>query len=234
MKAFFDSPLLVSDRWLELKLSETHSSLSWATVGGGWISTNKAYWLKVSNTDLSPDIIPEEFYRNRLAEIGEREEVLGFLTSASLLDHSISIAEEEEFSVRCISTVGLGNAVRIGDKVSNPGKIGTINLILQFSHALTFSASLEALTLATEARTLAVLEAEIQSIYGSKSATGTGTDCIGILSPLSGPAIDYTGKHTIFGSLIGRATYDSIRNGIENWRRSRILRNSFLSEKSNP
>ncbi|TGJ98426.1 cobalamin biosynthesis protein [Leptospira langatensis] len=221
MNPFSDSPLLVSEKWLELPLKETHSALSWAIVGGGWISIEKVYWIRVNNSDLGPNIIPEEFYRNRLAEKGEREEVLGFMTSASLLDHSVVIRSKEEFHVRCISTVGLGNSVRVGDLPTPSPKIGTINVLVQTSESLTLSASLEAVSIATEARTLAVLEAEIQSKAGEGLATGTGTDCIGILSPTRSNAIDYVGKHTIFGHLIGTAVFQSVQAGIRSWKHGR-------------
>ncbi len=223
-------PLLVSPDWLELPLAEPHSSLSWAVVGGGWLTINKAYWIKVTNSELGPDILPEEFFRNRLAQKGEKEEVLGFMTSASLLDHSISIQTFEEYSVRCVATVGLGNALRIGAPPKQETKIGTINVLVQTSHPLTFSASLEAMSLAAEARTLAVWEAKVKSKIGENLATGTGTDCIGILSPSRTNQIDYVGKHTHFGHLIGKSVYLAVQEGITNWK---IRSSTILSDKAN-
>ncbi|TGL58426.1 adenosylcobinamide amidohydrolase [Leptospira sarikeiensis] len=221
MNPFVDSPLLTSETWLELQLKEPHDSLSWAVVGGGFLTTNKVYWLKVKNSDLNPDIIPEEFYRNKLSEKGEREEVLGFMTSASLLNYTISEKQFNGWSVRSIATVGLGNAVRIGDPPLPFPKIGTINILVQTSEPLTFSASMEAISIATEARTLAVLESETKNQFGNVNSTGTGTDCIGIISPQRQPAIDYVGKHTIFGHLIGSSVYEAVSQGILNWKETR-------------
>ncbi|TGJ99761.1 cobalamin biosynthesis protein [Leptospira semungkisensis] len=211
----------MSESWLELYLSEPHHSLSWAVVGGGWLTVKKAYWLRVTNSDLNPETIPEEFYRSRLSEKEENEEVLGFMTSASLSDHSVIIQSKEGMHVRCIATVGLGNSVRVGDPPNIQKKIGTINILVQTSEPLTLLASLEAISIASEARTLAVLEAKIESKAGEGLATGTGTDCIGILSPSRKEQIDYAGKHTVFGHLIGSATYQAVKIGIQNWKQTR-------------
>ncbi|TGK38720.1 adenosylcobinamide amidohydrolase [Leptospira andrefontaineae] len=223
MSYFQTDEIEVSETWLELQLSRPHSSLSWAVVGGGYISTNKVYWLKVSNSDLSPEIIPEEFYRNRLVDKGEKEEVLGFMTSASLLNYSVSEKSLEGLHVRSIATVGLGNAVRVGDIPKQNKKIGTINLLVQTSETLTLSASIEAISIASEARTLAVLESEILIQNENNFATGTGTDCIGIISPTGESSIDYVGKHTVFGHLIGATAYEAITQGIHKWKKAKNL-----------
>ncbi|MGJ4746978.1 adenosylcobinamide amidohydrolase [Leptospira sp. SA-E8] len=223
MSFFQEDQIGVSETWLKLQLSKPHSSLSWAVVGGGYLTTNKVYWLKVSNTDLSPEIVPEEYYRNRLVDKGEKEEVLGFMTSASLLNYSVSEKSLNGLHVRTIATVGLGNAVRVGELPKQGKKIGTINLLVQTSEVLTFSASIEAISIASEARTLAVLESEIQIQNENNFATGTGTDCIGIISPAGTNGIDYVGKHTTFGYLIGATTYEAVTQGILKWKKARNL-----------
>ncbi|TGM98522.1 adenosylcobinamide amidohydrolase [Leptospira dzoumogneensis] len=221
MSFFQKDQIGASETWLELQLSRPHSSLSWAVMGGGYLITNKVYWLKVSNSDLGPEIVPEEFYRNRLADKGEREEVLGFMTSASLLNYSVAEKSLNDLHVRSIATVGLGNAVRVGDLPIQNKKIGTINLLIQTSRSITLSASIEAISIASEARTLAVLESEILIQSENNFATGTGTDCIGAISPISTNTIDYVGKHTILGHLIGAASYEAVREGILKWKRTR-------------
>ncbi|EMN31659.1 adenosylcobinamide amidohydrolase domain protein [Leptospira interrogans serovar Pyrogenes str. L0374] len=78
--------------------------------------------------------------------------------------------------------------------------------------------SLEAVSLITEARTLAVLEAKIRCKTGL--ATGTGTDCIAFASPSCISTKRYTGKHTLSGHLIGKAVYQSVSQGISNWKKA--------------
>ncbi|PJZ26406.1 cobalamin biosynthesis protein [Leptospira hartskeerlii] len=223
MSFFKQDQIEVSETWLELQLSRPHSSLSWAVVGGGYLTTNKVYWLKVSNADLGSEIIPEEFYRNRLVAKGEKDEALGFMTSASLLDYSVSEKNLDGLHVRSVVTVGLGNAVRVGNRPKQNKKIGTINILVQTSEALTFSASIEAISIAAEARTLAVLESKIQIQNENNFATGTGTDCIGIISPHGTNGIDYVGKHTIFGHLIGATSYEAVTQGILKWKNARHI-----------
>jgi adenosylcobinamide amidohydrolase len=107
-------------------------------------------------------------------------------------------------------TAGRSNALRIGDPAT-AGKIrpGTINLALVINQPLSASAMVEALAMVTEARTAAVLDAGIRSTRTDRLATGTGTDCVAVASPLRGSAHIYCGKHTAVGELIGKAALRS-------------------------
>jgi adenosylcobinamide amidohydrolase len=112
--------------------------------------------------------------------------------------------------------VGVHNALRVGDapRVAEPA--GTINLLCQISRPLSKEAALEALSIATEARTAAVLESGIPSVESGKPATGTGTDCIVIAAPQRGEALHYVGKHTPAGHLIGTSVLEAVRSGLRN------------------
>jgi len=59
----------------------------------------------------------------------------------------------------------------------------------------------------------ALYEAGIQSSLSNLVATGTGTDCIAVVS-LGNERERYCGKHTQLGELIGRAAYTAVRKGI--------------------
>ena len=59
----------------------------------------------------------------------------------------------------------------------------------------------------------ALYEAGIRSSVSHLAATGTGTDCIAVVS-LGGERERYCGKHTELGELIGRAAYTAVRKGL--------------------
>ena len=213
-----------SGDWLIASFPELYASLSWAVLGGQKEAKNVA-WLRVKEKDLLPGVDSVQYLKQRLmSEMGlDALDVVGLLTSANL-DEYVDIQKNHgEYEARSIATVGLTNALRIGDvpTASHDVGIGTINLLCVVSHPLSYEAQLEAISLAAEARTAAVLEAHVSSPLNILPATGTGTDCIVIASPrISGgiEGVKYAGKHTMLGSLVGSSTYEAIRLGIERWK----------------
>ncbi|TGM03653.1 adenosylcobinamide amidohydrolase [Leptospira barantonii] len=216
-KSLFESP-----SWLEIAFEEPHNVLSWAVIGSGWKEqVDNVLWHRVRNEDLTPDVDPIDYYRSRLLQRGESKNSVGFLTSAALENYSEIVLEKEGTRIRSVVTAGLGNAVCIGDDPFSFGSYGTINIFVQCSSSLDLSASLEAVSLIAEARTLAVLDSKVQSRVSRNIATGTGTDCIAFASPSRISQIRYTGKHTLTGHLIGKTVYESVYQGILNWKESR-------------
>jgi adenosylcobinamide amidohydrolase len=112
-------------------------------------------------------------------------------------------------------TAGCSNALRIGDPAT-AGKAGpgTINVAVAVNQPLSRIAMAEALAMATEARVAAVVDAGVASALTRRPATGTGTDCIAVASPIGGRAHAYCGKHTLIGELIGKATMRSCANAL--------------------
>lgn len=205
----------LAGNWLAVHFPEKYDTLSWAVLGGDR-SASAVFWRKVKPNELLPGVNPELFLSEKIsAEFGDKSAV-GLLTSANLEDYSDVQKSHGEFQVRCIATVGLSNAVRIGDPSVEEHKIGTINLLCVVSHPLSFEARVEAVSLAAEARTAAVLDAGILSPVTNLPSTGTGTDCIVIASP-QGPGAKYAGKHTVLGSLIGSSAYEAMVLGIKRW-----------------
>jgi adenosylcobinamide amidohydrolase len=114
-------------------------------------------------------------------------------------------------TVLALVTAGLANALRVGDPATAPSEVaGTINLILVVDAPLRDEALLECLSLATEARTLACLDACLPSRVSGRIATGTGTDCIAVATPGGERALRYAGKHTRVGELVGRAVLEAV------------------------
>lgn len=149
--------------------------------------------------------------------------VTGFLTGARLAGHTEVFLDHSDLWARCIATVGLNNALRVGDPpISAAPYAGTINVLLQTSVPLTGLAAIEALSIVAEARTVAVLEGRIQSTVGPGFASGTGTDCIAVASPRGSDtmaSLPYAGKHTVLGHLIGAATYRAVALGVQSCKR---------------
>lgn len=206
--------------WLVVHFAEIQRMASWAIVGGGLRSGRTVAWLQISEADLRPPVDATELLRSQL-EVARIPDAVGLLTSREL-DSYIEVSRSyRDLAARCIATVGLGNALRAGDPPGPTGRIGTINLLCHIEVPLSQEATLEALALAAEARSLAVREAAVPSQLSGEPASGTGTDCIVIAAPEAGELARYVGKHTAAGHLIGAVVHEAVSRGVERWKRDR-------------
>ena len=216
---------LPSARLLVVPLGAPHDVLSWAIVNGGRRVASDVVWREVVRGELGPEVdpvaLPAALLRRALAE-ARLPDAVGLLTARDV--RSFDTAEavdagDADLHARCVATVGLANALAAGNP---PGAAhpGTINLCVQVSTPLGEEALLEALALAAEARTAAMLEARLPSPLSGRPASGTGTDCIVVAAPVA-PAstarLAYAGKHTRVGSLLGAAVRDAVSRGIARW-----------------
>lgn len=212
-------PVLSPDgRLLVARLGAPHAVLSSAIVNGGRRTANEVAWIEVRDDDLRPPVDPVHLARERLLAAGVPGAV-GLLTSRGLTHHVVAERSADGVQARCVATVGLGNALRAGDPPGPAPRAGTINLLCEVSAPLTEEALVEALSIAIEARTLAVLEAGVPSRRSILPATGTGTDCLVIAAPEGGAAdaLVYAGKHTALGHVIGAAVHEAVARGVADW-----------------
>ncbi len=204
------------DRFLKLAFLEPMSCLSWAILGGGLVESREVIWLEFSNAELPPDLDPAGEAKKRLLQMAAPDAVT-FLTSHPVGGFLISEKAVDDLACRCIATVGLGNGRRIGD-APGIGRVGTINILVELSHKLSFNTMLETLSLVAEARTCACIEANLPSPISGLPITGTGTDCICIASPQSSKSeVVFAGKHTTVGWLVGETVMDAVCRGIQIW-----------------
>jgi adenosylcobinamide amidohydrolase len=206
----------LSPRWLVVRFDRIHTVLSSAIIGGGRRKVRDIVWHEVRNDELPLSIDPVTMLRGRLAAIG-RPNAAGLLTSCAIGSYVVSECRHGGVSSQVVATVGLGNALRVGDRPGLRRRIGTINILCRVSHPLTEEAQIEALSVVAEARTLAVLEGSVPSRRSGRASTGTGTDCIVIACPPGRRPERYAGKHTALGHVIGKAVLQALRRGVASW-----------------
>ncbi|WP_096785236.1 adenosylcobinamide amidohydrolase [Rhodobacter sp. CZR27] len=202
--------------WLLAQLPGPMRVLSWAPHRPGLIMADRIVWREVRDADLGPEFDAEDWLAAQLARCGLADAV-GLLTSRDLSAYRLSAAEAEGVRASCLATVGLGNAESVGRRISSARVAGTINLLVVAEAGLTEAAQLEALSIAAEARTAAVMEAGL--VLPTGPATGTGTDCIA-LACRPGP-MRYAGLHTAVGEAIGAAVRTAVLDGARDWCRAR-------------
>jgi adenosylcobinamide amidohydrolase len=206
---------------LKVTFDEPQETLSWAIVGGGRGRAGAVVWREVCNADLPIDVDPQAWYRAQLRDTFGDEPIVGLLTSRHLRAFEDVERSADGVRVRCVATVGLGNAVRAGDRVGSGGTVGTINILCWVSLPLCEEAMLETLALANEAKALGVREADIPSIVSGAPASGTGTDCLVIAAKVASDDADrciYAGKHTVLGHLVGAAVFEAVHRGALAWK----------------
>ena len=202
-------------RLLVVPFSRPHAVLSWASAGGGRTRTRAVAWRQVTDAELPPEVDAEALLRASLAEAG-LEGAVGLLTARDLATFEEVALHDGAAQVRCVATVGLGNALAAGDP-PGPLRVGTINLLVQLATPLSEPALVETIALAAEARTAAVLEARVSSRRSLRAATGTGTDCIVVAAPEAPGRARYAGKHTALGALVGAAVREATGRGVRRW-----------------
>lgn len=204
-------------RLVLVRFAAPHRLLSWAISGGGLSRGREIAFVQVDDAELAPPADPRAVLGRRLAQAGAPGAV-GFLTSRDVSTRVVVEKRQGDLSATCVATVGLGNALRAGDP-PGAGHPGTVNLLCRVGVPLSDEALVEALAIAVEARTAAVLEAGVRSVVTGAAATGTGTDCAAVAAPEGAPARTYAGKHTAVGHLAGAAVLEAVRAGVERWQR---------------
>ncbi len=209
-----------ADRSLVVHFAAPQRMCSWAIVNGGLTDARAVGWIEVRDEELRPPTDARTLLRARLANAGAPDAV-GLLTSRDLAAFVDVTSRDYDASARCIATVGLGNALRAGDPTGPVARIGTINLLCHVSVPLSDEALLEAMSIATEARTAAILDAAVPSVRSGAPATGTGTDCIVLAAPIALRRETYAGKHTRIGHVVGAAVSEAVRRGATQWKLER-------------
>jgi adenosylcobinamide amidohydrolase len=223
-------------RLLCARLGPRHRVLSHAVLRPGLVEAERVVWCQVRDDELAPPVDPARHLHDRLSAAGLADAV-GLLTGADLGEFVDVTRAIPGLAVRVVATVGLDNARRAGDRwdvppsvtgadrtPSGPGSLdgtpppaGTINVLACASLPLSDGALIEMLAIAAEARAMAVLEGDVVSRRSGRPATGTGTDCTVVAAPCGTPGLQYAGKHTALGHLVGAAVAEAVGRGVGRW-----------------
>lgn len=208
--------LTIDRPWVEFDLGGDMQVLSWAINRPGLVQARRILWREVRNADLSPELDVVDWLDRELGLLHARDAVC-FLTSRDVEAVTQATAQIGSVCAHAVATVGLSNAERVGTRFTRaPGTWGTINVAVRLDIGLTETALLEAVSIATQARTAAVMDLGLDLPTGR--ATGTGTDCIAVAAATGTQA--YAGLHTEVGHALGQAVYDAVWQGAQDWKSS--------------
>ncbi len=208
----------LKNKTLIIDLPQASSILSWAPFNGGITESSCIFNHECSDFE-EEDL--NTIFEDTIQRYNLPSNATGLITGANVSRYKEVFLESGPLWVHAVATVGLNNARSVGDladvglnEVDN--KPGTINLIISCNALPHVSGLIEAIHVATMAKTAAIMEAVVVSKKSNQIATGTGTDCIVVAG--SGELQEiYCGMHTILGEMIGKAVKEIIQKGVQNW-----------------
>lgn len=149
----------------------------------------------------------------------------GMGTAALMENAAIVSRSYRELVVTAIVTAGVeGNGGRVGDPAPHylpvektaAHKPGTINIMLMLDADMPPGTMTRALVTCTEAKTAALQELLVGSLYSSGLATGSGTDQTLVLANPGSPLyFEGAGKHSKLGELIGLAVKQAVTEALQ-------------------
>ncbi len=202
-------PLLV------VRFTETQNILGWSIAKPGFGMAREVVWLEVRDDDLPLHVDPQAYLMERLSSHG-LSDAAAFMTSREIRRYHVEQSEVGGVAATCVTTVGLSNGERIGVRLrQNDHRFGTINTLVHVSRSLSPGAFVEAISIAAQARTAAIVETN--HFRDGPGITGTGTDCIIIAAPPNDEPATSAGLHTDLGEAIGAAVYGATYEGARTW-----------------
>jgi adenosylcobinamide amidohydrolase len=203
---------------LILSFSSPARTLSWAVLNGGFCHADHVINHHIDGKNALFCARPAPWLGHAATQLGLRGKVVAMATAVDM-KHLVRVSTKSASAqITCFTTVGCGNALSVGDPASMTFEepeppLHTINMILTVQPGLSDEAMVEAVQIVTEGRVRALYEKGIKSCRSGLLATGTGTDCVAIVS-LCDRIEPYCGKHTQLGELIGAAAYMSVAKGL--------------------
>lgn len=201
--------------FLIVRFDADHQILGWSLTKPGFATTRDVVWLEVCDADLGPLVDPVDFVRTKLSAQG-LDDAAAFMTAREIARHHLAQSRIGCAVATCVTTVGLTNGERVGERRrAHDCVAGTINTLVRISLALSSGAFVEAVSIATQARTAAIMDTS--KLRDGPAITGTGTDCIIVAAPEVGVPEACAGLHTALGEAIGAAVYDATYAGAAEW-----------------
>lgn len=210
---------------LHLAFLRPYWVLSSAVENGGLVQASHLLNLRVDGNSVV-DESPQQSLQKYAKERQWQGPLVAMMTAASMNSCRMLSVNYQGLELGVALTMGLSNAGRVGERADitevmpAAHHMGTINIMLICSVAMTAAAMVEAVQMVTEAKVAALQDAGIRSRKSSQLATGTGTDavavCCGGLASAHGqePAIAYCGKHLVTGELIGRLVHEGLKSSL--------------------
>ncbi len=214
--------LLVAEDVLMISFAEDHYALSTAIYGGGFRRVRQVLNQKLTHFYGKESDFPGGSVKAYLKGCAEErsadtEKCAVLLTAAKVYLFSHKIFREKDLIVEIITTGGVEKTAcrassdalyREADGHFEP--VGTINMMVLIHGSLPEGIMARALITLTEGKTAALQDQGIADVNNGKSATGTGTDGITLVTEIDGTLYTDAGPFSELGSFLAKAAYESV------------------------
>lgn len=209
--------LVVKDNVLAVICDNALMTISSAFYNGGSKQVKAVLNVGVPEgyNDRSLHLDPLELITSSAAKLGYSKDYLAMVTAAKIQNYSLVTKKTGDFSVSVVATAGCKHGESSGEEM-NVQEIGggTINIIVVIDGNPTESCMVATLITATEAKSAALRDFDVRSLYTGDSATGSITDSVAIVSPNHGKTINYGGPASKLGKLVGYCTRKAVAEAL--------------------
>lgn len=208
--------LVVKDNVLAVICDNALMTVSSAFYNGGHKQINAVLNVGVPEgyNDRSLHLDPLELIKSSAAKLGITTDYLAMVTAAKISNYSLVTQEVDDFSVSVASTAGCKHGESSGEEMDVQEIHGTINVIVLIDGKPTESCMVASVITATEAKSAALRDLDVRSLYTGDSATGSITDSVTIVSTNKGKTISYGGPASKLGKLVGFCTRKAVAEAL--------------------
>ncbi|MGM7684840.1 adenosylcobinamide amidohydrolase [Cytobacillus sp. Hm23] len=200
-----------------IKTKQPFKTLSSAIIGDGigWKSTFVNRHVHKNYDCSNPKQDMASFLQSHSMN---SHDCIGMMTAATLEDVATETLTLDNLNIFTVITAGTSNAVDVSRAIHREEEVvypGTINMMIFIEGRLTEAAFVQAIMIATEAKTKALHEEHIMDPLSATIASGTSTDSIVIAASQTNKLIEYAGSITPVGKAIGHTVYKATRKAIQ-------------------
>jgi adenosylcobinamide hydrolase len=181
------------------RLARPWLAMSSAVLGGGLGERN---WVLNATVQNGYDRLDPDRHLAEIADaLGLQNDGIGLLTAVDVREVEHRTDQGVDVSV----TTGIGaHPTWAAAPAAIPEPVGTINAICWLPRRLSPAALVNAVATVAEAKAQALFEAGVPG-------TGTPTDAVAILCPVSGEPEPFGGPRSLIGGALARAVHGAIR-----------------------
>ncbi len=165
-------------------------------------------------SDLSLHLDPLQLITTSALKLNILEDYLAMVTAANVKNYSLVTKKADNFSVSVAATAGCSHGESSGEEMNVQEIKGTINIIVFIDGNPTDSCMAAVLITATEAKSAALRDFDIRSLYTGDSATGSITDSVTVASTGVGKTVALGGPASKLGKLIGACARQAVSEAL--------------------
>ncbi|HYA78036.1 MAG TPA: adenosylcobinamide amidohydrolase [Verrucomicrobiae bacterium] len=211
-----NTKIIVSDDVLAVFCDNGLKTVSSAFYNGGCKQVKAVLNVGVPEgyNDRSLHLDPLGLITSSAAKLGFTKDYLAMVTAAKIKNYSLITKKADDFSVSVAVTAGCKHGESSGEEMNVQEIRGTINIIVLIDANPTDSCMVASLITATEAKSAALRDLDVRSLYTGDSATGSITDSVTIASTHQGKTIRYGGPASKLGKAIGYCTRKAVTEAL--------------------